>query len=320
MRPTRRLLLATSAVAVAGLTGAWAHAKFRDDLRKARGKTQRLSQIITSQFGALEYVIAGEGMPILVVHGTGGGFDQGLAFAAPLLADNFKLIAPSRFGYLRSAMPPDPTSERQADAFIELLDYLKIDKVAVIGGSAGALSALAFAIHHPDRCSALIALVPAAYAPGRSVPKPPSALASAIINYALRSDGLFWAGNKVSEDAMIGALLATDPALVHAASPEEQARVYAILTDILPVSDRARGFANDAKLANAPQEMRLDLIKCPTLALSLADDRFQTLPAARHIAASVHGAKLIVLPTGGHVWVGHNQEVFSIIEQFLKDV
>jgi 2-hydroxy-6-oxonona-2,4-dienedioate hydrolase len=118
----------------------------------------------------------------------------------------------------------------------------------------------------------------------------------------------------------VGALLATDPALVHAASREEQARVYAILTDIVPVNDRALGFANDAKLANAPQEMRLDLIECPTLALSLGDDRYQTLPAARHIAAGIKGAKLIVVPTGGHVWVGHNREVFQIIGQFLKDI
>lgn len=319
MKPTRRFVLAATSVAGAGLAGAWTHSLFRADLRRARGKTLGHSQIFASQFGALEYAVTGEGRPILVVHGTGGGFDQGLAFAAPLLEAGFKLIVPSRFGYLRSAMPMDPSSQRQADAFIELLDYLEIGKVAIMGGSAGALSAIEFAIRHPDRCEALITLVPAAYAPGRGVPQPPSALASAIITYALRSNGLFWAGNIVSRDEMIGALLATDPALVHAASPDEQARVYAILTDILPVSDRALGFENDAKLANAPQEMRLDLIKCPTLALSLVDDRFQTLPAARHIAASVKGAKLFVLPTGGHVWVGRNKEVFQIIGRFLRE-
>ena len=86
----------------------------------------------------------------------------------------------------------------------------------VIGGSAGALSAMQFAIRHPDRCAALVALVPAAFAPDRPPPRPPNALAEAIIAYGLRSDFLFWLGMTMGEDAMIGTLLATDPALVHA--------------------------------------------------------------------------------------------------------
>jgi 2-hydroxy-6-oxonona-2,4-dienedioate hydrolase len=319
MKVTRRHVLVGTAFGGLGLAGLWTNETFRTDLDKARSKTRNRSQLFTSRFGVIEYAITGEGQPILFVHGTGGGFDQGLAFAAPLAAAGFQLIVPSRFGYLRSAMPPDPSPEKQADAFAELLDHLKIEKVAVVGGSAGALSAIAFAISYPAKCRALVALVPAAYAPGRDVPKPPSAMAAGIINYALRSDALFWAGGVASPDAMISALLATDPALVHAASPSEQARVRGILMDILPVSDRALGFVNDAKEANAPKDMRLDLITCPTLALSLEDDRFQTLPAARHIAARVSGAKLVVLPEGGHVWVGRNDEIFGIVGQFLKD-
>ena len=34
----------------------------------------------------MEYAIAGTGPPVLMIHGTGGGFDQGLAFAEPLVA------------------------------------------------------------------------------------------------------------------------------------------------------------------------------------------------------------------------------------------
>ena len=75
---------------------------------------------------------------------------------------------------------------------------------------------------------------------------------------------------------MIGTLLATDPELVHRADPAEQARVRAILHDILPVSDRARGLLNDGKLAGSPEPMALETIRAPTLALSLEDDRFET--------------------------------------------
>jgi len=40
-----------------------------------------------------------------------------------------------------------------------------IDKVVVVGISAGAWSSLQFAIRHPDRCRALVLLVPANYLP-----------------------------------------------------------------------------------------------------------------------------------------------------------
>jgi 2-hydroxy-6-oxonona-2,4-dienedioate hydrolase len=230
----------------------------------------------------------------------------------------WRVVAPSRFGYLRSAFPEDPSSENQADACIDLLDELGIARVPIIGGSAGALPALQFAIRHPDRCSALVAIVPAAYAPAHPPARPPSALAGAIIEYGLRSDFLFWLGLVAAEDAMIGALLATDPALVHAADPREQARVRSILRDIQPVSLRAEGLVNDGALAGNPKPMDIERIVAPTFVASLEDDRFETAAAARHIASSVPGAELVIYPSGGHVWVGHNDDLFARIDAFLR--
>ena len=113
------------------------------------------------------------------------------------------------------------------------------------------------------------------------------------------------------------AAYATDPALVAAASPEEQARVAGILRDILPVSRRTSGLRNDAALASNPPPMDFPSIVAPTLALSIEDDRFGTFAAARHLAATIPGARLVSFPTGGHVWVGHDEDVFEAIHQFL---
>ena len=65
--------------------------------------------------------------------------------------------------------------------------------------------------------------------------------------------------------------------------------------------------------------MALETIRAPTLALSLEDDRFETLAAARHIAAMVPGARLASFPTGGHVWVGRNNEVWAAVDGFLSE-
>ena len=316
----RRTVLGLGLAAGVAIAGGATWRACARDVAAARARTRGRSEVFRSRFGQMEYAIAGDGPPVLMVHGTGGGFDQGLAFAAPLVAAGWQVIAPSRFGYLRSDFPADPSSEHQADAFVDLLDHLGIDRVPVVGGSAGALSAMQFAIRHPDRCAALVALVPAAFAPDRPPPRPPNAIAEAIIAYGLRSDWLFWLGMTLAEDAMIGTLLATDPGLVQAAEPAEQDRVRAILHDILPVSDRARGLLNDGKLAGSPEPMALERISAPTLALSLEDDRFETLAAARHIAATVPGARLASWPTGGHVWVGRNAEVFAAIDDFLSEV
>jgi 2-hydroxy-6-oxonona-2,4-dienedioate hydrolase len=316
----RRMVLISGFFVLAGaLGGSAARRSFNIEMAKQYLRIKSGSQLFESRFRPMEYGVAGEGPPVLMIHGTGGGFDQGLLFATRLSASGHHVIAPSRFGYLRSKYPQDPSPKNQADAFVDLLDELGIDKAPVIGGSAGALSAIAFALRHPDRCSALIAIVPAAYPPD-GVPEAPSAVAQGIIEYALKSDFLFWSGMKLSEDPMVGALLATDPALVHAASPGEQARVRRILHEILPVSLRAEGFMNDARLTGVPSPLPLEQVTVPTLAISLEDDRFQTAAAARHIASRIKGAKLIVYPSGGHVWVGRDEEMFGEISRFMDQL
>jgi pimeloyl-ACP methyl ester carboxylesterase len=286
-------------------------------MRAARERLDGKSRVFQSRFGDMEYAEAGEGPPCIMIHGTGGGFDQGLFFARRLSRAGWRVIAPSRFGYLRSANPADPSLENQALAIIDLMDELGIDRAPIIGGSAGALTALQFAIDHPGRLSALVAVAPAAYAPGQHL-EPPGPVASAIMRYGLHSDFLYWAGLKTAREAMIRALLATEPALVRHASASEQERVNEILHLIAPVSLRADGFINDAAQAGAPPQMPLERISAPTLAISCEDDLFGTAAAARHIASSAAGARALIYPDGGHVWVGREEDVWSEIDAFMR--
>ncbi len=316
----RRLLLGfgigAGALAVGGAATALS---FRAAMRRAEAAVSpALGTVIPTRHGPLEFAEAGSGPPFLMIHGTGGGFDQGLNFARPLLERGYRVIAPSRFGYLRSPLPAAPTSPNQADALVDLLDHLGIDRVAVCGGSAGALSALEFASRHPDRTAALLPVVPATHVPGRSLAQtqPPDIGAAMIL---LRSDLLFWAALNLVPDLLTGNLLATDPALLRTVTAAEAARAREILWSILPVSRRADGLVNDAMLAGNPAPSDLAAITAPTLALSVEDDRFNTAAAARHIAATVPGARSIIFPTGGHIWLGHDAELFGAIDSFLKE-
>ncbi len=135
---------------------------YRGDIHQARERVSTGSQIVQTPCGPIEYAIAGDGPAVLVVHGAGGGFDQGLEFARTLAGSGFRVIAMSRFGYLRTPLPADASAAAQADAHACLLDALNLPAAAIVGASAGAPSSMQFALRHPQRCTALVLLVPAA--------------------------------------------------------------------------------------------------------------------------------------------------------------
>jgi 2-hydroxy-6-oxonona-2,4-dienedioate hydrolase len=313
-----RTTLALSCLAVLGAAVLGALAFERDE-SAAELRIAGRSDVMTTSFGQLEFAIAGRGPPLLMIHGTGGGFDQGLTFTEGLLAHGYQVIAPSRFGYLRSDFPADPSSEHQADAFLALLDSLHIKKIAVAGGSAGALSALQFALRHPDRTSALVLIVPAANVRGTD-PVKMNALQQFMVRRMATSDFLFWAGTQAARDRMIATLLATDPSLVDNATASERRRADRILDEILPVSRRSKGMLNDATLAGNPARVDFGRIAVPTLVMSVADDRFGTAATARDIAAAVPHSKLVIYPQGGHVWIGHDDDVWREVAGFLAGV
>jgi 2-hydroxy-6-oxonona-2,4-dienedioate hydrolase len=141
-------------------------ARFERDLQVATERAAQGSVVLTTRCGPIEVQQAGQGMPLLMIHGSGGGHDQGMAWARPLAQQSVRVITMSRFGYLRTPRRADASPEAQADAHICLLDALGITRSAVMGVSAGGPSAMQTAIRHPDRVSALVLVVPIAYKPG----------------------------------------------------------------------------------------------------------------------------------------------------------
>ena len=114
------------------------------------------SKMINTPHGLIEYADVGEGYPVLVSHGGLMGYDQIESVRQILGNGSFRLIVPSRFGYLRTPMPPNASVAAQADAFADLLDTLNVSKVIVIGFSFGGPAAVQFALRYPDRTSALV--------------------------------------------------------------------------------------------------------------------------------------------------------------------
>ncbi len=167
-------------IAAAGLS---IRSHFHRDIDLARVRVAHGSTLVITRCGPIEYQETGTGAPLPAIHGSGGGHDQGLAFAGALARRGIRVIAMSRFGYLRTPMPADASAAAQADAHVCLLDALGIRRAVVLGGFAGAPSALQMALRHPDRVSALVLLVPLLYKPATladSAPPLPPWVESAI--------------------------------------------------------------------------------------------------------------------------------------------
>ena len=314
-RTTLWVAMAMALATAASLIG-W---RFDQDIRQARARVAHGSTVIETRCGPIEYQEAGTGVPLLAVHGSGGGYDQGMAFAGALASQGIRVIAMSRFGYLRTPMPADASAAAQADAHVCLLDALGIPKAAVMGGSAGAPSALQMAIRHPDRVSALVLLVPLAYKPPTQAdsapPLPP--WVEAWMMRLIGSDFLFWSGLHLARNQVIKVVLATPPELLAHASPQERARVDAMLENILPVSMRAEGLRSDTAVGKHLSPSPLESIRAPTLIISARDDRYGTFASAQYMASQIPGARFIGFEEGGHTWVGHNDEVMAAIARLL---
>jgi 2-hydroxy-6-oxonona-2,4-dienedioate hydrolase len=293
--------------------------RFDSDVSAARARAAQGSVMAATNCGPIEYQEAGQGAPLLIVHGSGGGHDQGMLFAAPFAQKGLRMIAMSRFGYLRTPLPVDASPAAQADAHACLLDALGIRQAAVLGASAGAPSATQMAIRHPDRVSALILLVPLAYKPADvadSVPAP-SPMAEKFLMSLVGSDFVFWAALQVARDQVIKRVLATPPELVANAKADERVMVDEMLATILPVSARADGLRNEAKIAKNLEPYALEKIRTPTLIISARDDGYGTFASAQYTASKIAGAKFVGFEQGGHMTVGHDEEVKREILKLL---
>ncbi|MEK6785744.1 MAG: alpha/beta hydrolase [Nitrospirota bacterium] len=300
----------------------WVSARYESDHAEVTARLARDSHVATTACGPIEYSEVGSGPAVLAIHGAGGGYPQMAEFGDTLAPAGFRVVAVSRFGYLRTPSPIHAGVKEQAAAHACLLDSLGIATAAVFGVSAGAPSSIEFCLDFPARCSALVLLVPAAFPPGTTTKDttPPSPYMSFVLDHVLGSDFLIWTVTRVAPHMLIETVLATPIAVYRNADSSEQARALRIIQDIFPVSQRIEGLRIDARMAAPLSAEELQTISVPTLAMSCADDLYRTLAGASYAATHIPGARLVTFQSGGHGWLGHDAEVKREIVQFLRAV
>ena len=113
MKHQRLSTVLAAAVVAAVVLALVIRSHFERDLSVAAERAAQGSEVIATRCGPIEVQQAGQGMPLLVVHGSGGGHDQGMAWARPLVQQGVRVIAMSRFGYCARRGPPMPRPRRR---------------------------------------------------------------------------------------------------------------------------------------------------------------------------------------------------------------
>lgn len=76
---------------------------YKKDMKNAYARLNQYNAkpLITS-FGKMNYLDEGSGESVIISHGIFGGYDQGMTSLKQVLGEDYRKIAPARFGYLGS--------------------------------------------------------------------------------------------------------------------------------------------------------------------------------------------------------------------------
>jgi pimeloyl-ACP methyl ester carboxylesterase len=276
------------------------------DMNRAYERISGKSTIIPSPFGDIEYSKGGNdsGTPVLVIHGGGGGFDQGELIADVVLDDSFYWIAPSRFGYLGSELSENATWDDQADAYSYLLDHLEIDQIAVVAMSQGGPSALLFAVNHPERVSSLTCLSCGVAASSSEIQADANKKGN-ILKTIFQHDVLYWTASKLFRKSLLGIIGANDE-VIEGLTPSQKENADHFIEYMNPAAPRSAGAVFDNE-ATMPGD-RISAITAPTLIIHAKDDLLQLYHNAEFAASTIPESELMSYESGGHILMIVEQE------------
>ena len=267
------------------------------------------SRTVKLSGGEVHYNEAGEGHPVVFLHGSGPGATGWSNFAPNIepLAKKFRVIAVDMPGW-GASYPVKATERNHPAVAAELLDVLGIEKAAFVGNSMGGATTLNFAVAYPDRMSHLITM---------------GAGAGGV--------KLFGAGDGPTEGLKILVEGYKDP------SPETMSKLVGIMTynsgeasELLAKQRSDNAKANQTHLDNFlagvgagrswPTEQELAGITAPSLIVHGRDDRVVHFENSLKLVSLIPDSRLVLFNRCGH-WaqVEHAAEFNRLVEQFVEN-
>jgi pimeloyl-ACP methyl ester carboxylesterase len=250
---------------------------------------------------ALAYHDAGEGLPLVMVHGF--PLDHSLwRHQLDALASRCRVIAPDLRGYGESDAPPPPYRMRDfAEDLRALTDHLRLEQVILGGLSMGGYIALAFADRYPERLRGFALLAT------RADPDSAEGRRGRIETAArARQDGV--------------AALADDLAARILGDRPVDSEVAACLHRmILATSLDGLIGSLEAMAARPDTHPVLATLECPSLVVVGSEDHLTPPACAREMAAALRDVELVEVPAAGHLVVLERPEpVNAALERLVE--
>lgn len=256
-------------------------------------------KIINLSYGKMTYIDSGDGEAVLSVHGIFGGFDQAYE-SCELFKTDYRVIAPSRFGYLGSDIYEYGSPEHQAEAYIELLDKLNIKKVFVLAASAGGTVAFRLALDYPERVKGLIfysAAMPYDFKPDKypEYAGPPAFMCNDYLMFLFKP--------------MFKLMLGMDNKTVDSLLPLRERKAGVILDSKITNIDMARNYDN----------YNVESLKVPAIVFQSKDDRLSDYDKSLKGASRLPECIFVSFEDGGHLLKGHDREIGDAVKKFVSE-
>ena len=254
----------------------------------------------------LYYEVQGEGLPLLLVAGLGGGTWSWYGQVS-YFGERYRTITFDNRGAGRSSMPQGPYRMKQlAEDARCLLDHLGIERAFVLGLSMGGMIAQELALLAPHRVCALF--LGCTHGGGPSlVPSAPS-----VIETLLNNAGL-------SQKEIIEKNL---PIFLSAACRNEKPEVVAAYCAAQLAAPEQPEYAFHAQLAainTFDAGDRLRLLKVPTMIVAGSEDVLIPPENAQVLAQKLPHAEVVVIPGAGHALHAECRESLNALaDEFFK--
>ena len=249
------------------------------------------------QGARLYYEIAGQGAPLLLLHaGIADSRMWDEQFA--IFAQHYRVIRYDLRGFGKSEVPAQPFS--YVEDIAHLLDFLRIEKAALVGASFGGKVALDFTLTHPEGVSVLILVAPSV---GGATP-PPEVLQFNADEEAALEHGDLVAATEINLRMWVDGPKRTPEQV----DPQVRERVSIMQHHAftVPIPETAEELD-----ITPPAINRLNEVSVPTLILVGDYDIPEKLSITERLAREIPDAKQIVIPGVAHMVSMERPEAFN---------
>ncbi|KOV61138.1 alpha/beta hydrolase [Streptomyces sp. NRRL WC-3618] len=262
----------------------------------------------------------GEGPPLVCLP---GGPMQDSVYLGDLggLSAHRRLIMLDLRGTGRSAVPEDPASyrcDRLVDDVEALREHLGLDRLDLLGHSAGTNLATLYAARHPERVGRLALITPSAGALGITVTGDVR-----VATARLRRDEPWFPEAFAALEALVAGRAGADA--FQAIAPfwygrwDENARAHRAAEAVQRNNEAAAVFAVEGAFDPPATRAALTRLTSPVLVLAGEVDLNSPPPATAELAALFPHAELIVQSGAGHFpWLDDAKRFVAATEAFLS--